>query len=184
MDNNTLMIIGVIVAVLIVIALVVGFLRYRTERLRSRFGPEYVRAVEDSGGQRQAESALQARTARVRKYDLRPLSADEQARFSADWRRVQAKFVDDPAGAARDADDLLANVTTARGYPQADIDQRLEDLSVDHGEAVQNYRLARDTVGRHARGDAGTEDLRQAMIHYRTLFEDLLGEPAKTQRVA
>jgi hypothetical protein len=184
MDNNTLVIIGVIIATLIVIALVVGFMRYRTARLRSRFGPEYVRAVEDTGGQRQAESALQERAARVRKYDLKPLSADDQARCSAEWRRVQAKFVDDPAGAARDADALLGDMMTARGYPQADIEQRLEDLSVDHGEAVQNYRLARETVGRHARGDAGTEDLRQAMIHYRTLFEDLLGEPAKAQRVA
>jgi hypothetical protein len=184
MDNNTLIIIGVIVAILVIIGVVVAFVRYRTERLRSRFGPEYVRAVEDAGGQRQAESALQARAERVRKYDLRPLSADDQARFSADWRRVQAKFVDDPAGAAKNADDLLGEVMSARGYPQADIDQRLEDLSVDHGDAVQNYRLARETVAKHARGDAGTEDLRQAMIHYRTLFEDLLGEPVKAQRVA
>jgi hypothetical protein len=181
MDNNTLMIIGVIVAVLVIAAIVVGWIRYRTERLRSRFGPEYVRAVEDAGGQRQAEAALQARTARVRKYDLKPLSDDERMRFAAAWRRVQAKFVDDPAGAAHDADDLLGDVTSARGYPPADIDQRLEDLSVDHGDAVQNYRLARDIVARHARGDAGTEDMRQAMIHYRTLIEDLLGDPAKAE---
>ena len=184
MDNNILLIIGVIVAVLVIAAIVVGVMRYRTERLRSRFGPEYVRAVEDSGGQRQAESALQDRAARVRKYDLKPLNADDQARFAAEWRRLQAKFVDDPAGAASGADDLLGELMSARGYPMADIDQRLEDLSVDHGEAVQNYRLARDIVARHARGDAGTEDMRQAMIHYRTLVEDLLGEPAKTARVA
>jgi hypothetical protein len=120
----------------------------------------------------------------VRKYDLRPLSAADQARFTADWRRVQARFVDDPAGAADSADGLLGETMSARGYPMADIEQRLEDLSVDHADAVQNYRLARETVVRHARGDAGTEDLRQAMIHYRILFEDLLGEPAKAQRVA
>lgn len=179
MDNNTLLIIGAVVAVLVIAGLVVALLRFRTERLRSRFGPEYVRAVEETGGQRRAEADLQARAARVRKYDLKPLSAEDQARFTADWRRVQANFVDDPAGAARAADDLLAAVTNARGYPTADIDQRLEDLSVDHGDAVQNYRLARDIVAKHARGDAGTEDMRQAMIHYRTLFEDLLGEPAK-----
>jgi hypothetical protein len=184
MDNNTLLIIGVIVAVLVIAGLVVAWLRYRTERLRSRFGPEYVRAVEDAGGQRPAEAALQARAERVRKYDLRPLSAADQARFTADWRRVQAKFVDDPAGAADRADGLLGETMSARGYPMADIEQRLEDLSVDHADAVQNYRLARETVVRHARGDAGTEDLRQAMIHYRILFEDLLGEPAKAQRVA
>jgi hypothetical protein len=179
MDNNTLLIIGAVVAVLVIAGLVVALMRVRTERLRSRFGPEYVRAVEETGGQRRAEADLQARAARVRKYDLKPLSAEDQARFTADWRRVQANFVDDPAGAARAADDLLTAVTNARGYPTADIDQRLEDLSVDHGDAVQNYRLARDIVAKHARGDAGTEDMRQAMIHYRTLFEDLLGEPAK-----
>jgi hypothetical protein len=182
MDNNTLMIIGgVVVAVLIIIGLALLWRRQSTERLRSRFGPEYVRAVEDSGGQRAAESELQARAARVRKYDLRPLSPEEQARFAADWRGVQAKFVDDPPGAAQGADDLLGDVMSARGYPMAGIDQRLEDLSVDHGDAVQNYRLARDIVRKHARGDAGTEDMRQAMIHYRTLFEDLLGETAKAE---
>ncbi len=181
MDNNTLIIIGVVVAVLVVIGLVVAWLRYRTERLRSRFGPEYVRAVEDSGGQRQAEAELQTRAARVRKYDLKPLSAEDRSRFAAAWQKTQAQFVDDPAGAARAADDLLGDVMSARGYPMADIDQRLEDLSVDHGDAVQNYRLAREIVAKHARGDAGTEDMRQAMIHYRTLIEDLLGdEPPKT----
>jgi len=184
MDNNTLMIIGVVIAVLVIAGLALAWMRYRSERLRSRFGPEYVRAVEDTGGQRQAEAALQARTARVRKYHLKPLADDERMRFAAAWRRVQAKFVDDPAGAARSADDLLGDVMNVRGYPQADIDQRLEDLSVDHGEAVQNYRLAREIVGKHARGDAGTEDMRQAMIHYRTLFEDLLGEPGEGERVA
>lgn len=178
MDNNTLIIIGVVVAVLVIIGVAVAAIRYRTERLRSRFGPEYVRAVEDTGGQRQAEAALQARAARVRKYDLKPLSAEDRSRFGAAWQKLQAQFVDDPAGAAGSADSLLGEVMTARGYPMADIDQRLEDLSVDHGDAVQNYRLARDIVGKHARGDAGTEDMRQAMIHYRILFEDLLGEAA------
>ena len=178
-NNNTLMIIGVIVAVLVIGGLVLAWMRYRTERLRSRFGPEYVRTVEEAGGQRQAEAQLQDRAARVRKYDLKPLAAADRERFADDWRRVQAKFVDDPAGAARDADSLLGEVMSARGYPMADIDQRLEDLSVDHGDAVQNYRLARDIVAKHSRGDAGTEDMRQAMINYRTLFQDLLGEPDK-----
>ena len=181
MDSNILIVIGVVVAVLVVAAVAMAWLRYRTGRLRSQFGPEYVRAVEDAGGQRQAESALQARAARVRKYQLRPLSLDDAERFAAAWRQTQAKFVDDPAGAAAGADNLLGEVMSARGYPTADIDQRLEDLSVDHGDAVQNYRLAREIVSKHARGDAGTEDMRQAMLHYRTLFEDLLGEPAKAE---
>lgn len=178
-NNNTLIIIGVIVAILVIAGLVLAWMRYRTERLRSRFGPEYVRAVGEAGGQRQAEAQLQDRAARVRKYDLKPLSAADRERFADDWRRVQAKFVDDPAAAAHDADSLLGEVMTARGYPMADIDQRLEDLSVDHGDAVQNYRLARDIVAKHSRGDAGTEDMRQAMINYRTLFQDLLGEPER-----
>ena len=179
-NNNTLIIIGVIVAILVIAGLVLAWMRYRTERLRSRFGPEYVRAVGEAGGQRQAESQLQDRAARVRKYDLKPLTAADRERFADDWRRVQAKFVDDPAAAAHDADSLLGEVMSARGYPMADIDQRLEDLSVDHGDAVQNYRLARDIVAKHSRGDAGTEDMRQAMINYRTLFQDLLGEPDRT----
>jgi hypothetical protein len=180
MDNNTLMIIGgIVVAVVIVIGLALLWRNQSSARLRSRFGPEYVRAVEDAGGQHAAETDLQARAARVRKYHLRALTLEEQTRFAADWRRVQAKFVDDPRGAAQGADDLLGEVMSVRGYPTTDIDQRLEDLSVDHGDAVQNYRVARDIVRKHARGDAGTEDMRQAMIHYRTLFEDLLGEPAK-----
>ncbi|HEY1425475.1 MAG TPA: hypothetical protein VGF50_02280 [Caulobacteraceae bacterium] len=180
MDTNTWIIVGVIAALLVIAG---GFLiwrRQRSEGLRSRFGPEYVRAVEDTGGQRQAEAALQTRAARVRKYDLHPLSADDHRRFTVAWRSVQAEFVDDPGGAAQAADNLLGDVMAARGYPAADIDQRLEDLSVDHGDAVQNYRLARDIARKHARGDAGTEDMRQAMLHYRTLFDDLLGEPATT----
>ena len=183
MDNNTLLIIGVVIAALVIIGIaVLIWRRQSTERLRSQFGPEYVRAVEDTGGQRAAESALQARAARVRKYDLRGLTADEQARFTTAWTQVQAQFVDDPNAAAVAADDLLGEVMTARGYPIADTEQRLEDLSVDHGDAVQNYRLARDIVRKHGRGDAGTEDMRQAIIHYRTLFEDLLGNPAGTER--
>lgn len=179
MDNNTLLIIGAVVAVIVIVGALLLWRRQRSEGLRSRFGPEYVRAVEDTGGQREAERALQERAARVRKYDLHPLSAEDHRRFTVAWRSVQAQFVDDPAGAAKAADDLLGEVSSARGYPPADFDQRLEDLSVDHGEAVQNYRLARDIVTKHARGDAGTEDMRQAMLHYRTLFEDLLGEPAE-----
>jgi len=178
MDNNTILIVSGVVAVLVVIGLGLLWRRQKTERLRSRFGPEYVRAVEDTGGQRQAEAALQSRAARVRKYELRQLTAEDQRRFAESWRQVQARFVDDPAAAAQSADDLLGEVMSVRGYPAANFDQRLEDLSVDHGDAVQNYRVGRDIVQKHARGDAGTEDMRQAMIHYRTLFEDLVGEQA------
>jgi hypothetical protein len=184
MDNNTILIVGAVIAVLVLIGLALLWRRQKTEQLRSRFGPEYVRAVEDAGGQRRAEADLQARAARVRTYDLRPLTAEEESRFVAAWRRVQAQFVDDPSAAAQSADRLLGEVMNVRGYPEHDFNQRLEDLTVDHGDAVQNYRVAREIVTRHRRGDAGTEDMRQAMIHYRTLFEDLLGEPAKAERPA
>jgi len=184
MDNNTVLIAAGVIAVLVIIGLALLWRRQKTEQLRSRFGPEYVRAVEDTGSQGKAEAMLKARAERVRKYDLRPLSAEDRRRFSGAWRQVQAKFVDDPRAAASSADQLLGEVMNARGYPGGDFDWRLEDLSVHHGDAVQNYRLARDIVQRHARGDAGTEDMRQAMIHYRTLFEDLVGEAARAERAA
>ena len=169
-----------VVLALIVIATVVAiafYLRTRTQHLRDRFGPEYERAVEQSGGQRQGEAQLQAREKRVREYGLKPLSQAERDRFDAEWRRVQAMFVDSPKDATVQADMLLGKVMTARGYPEnADFDQRLEDLSVDHAQSVQNYRAAQDVAQRHARGDASTEDMRQAMIHYRALFDELVGE--------
>jgi len=181
MDTNTLLIIGIVVAVLVVIGGALAWRRHTKEQLRSRFGPEYVRTVEETGGERQAEAALQTRAARVRKYNLRPLGPEDQQRYAAAWRRVQARFVDDPRAAAGEADDLLGQVMAARGYPPADAEQRLEDLSVDHGEAVQNYRIARDVTAKQAEGGASTEDMRQAMIHYRTLFDDLLGASATPQ---
>jgi hypothetical protein len=184
MENNTILIV-VVVAILVIAGLALLWRRRRsTEQLRDRFGPEYVRAVEDTGGQGRAEADLRARAARVKTYEIRSLGPEEQSRFAAAWRQVQAKFVDDPRDAARAADQLLGEVMNARGYPEHDFQQRLEDLSVDHGDAVQNYRVARDIVAKHRRGDAGTEDMRQALIHYRTLLEDLLGEPAKAEDVA
>jgi uncharacterized membrane protein len=168
----------VAIVVIVVLALVAAFifLRRRTsENLRERFGPEYGRVVQEVGDERAAQSRLAERERRVRKYNLRPLSASDRERFAAEWRRVQARFVENPADATGHADNLLGQVMTARGYPQGEFDQRLEDLSVDHGQAVQNYRAAHDIVERHGRGEASTEDMRQAMIHYRTLFEELAG---------
>jgi hypothetical protein len=179
MDNNTIDIAAIIVIVLLV-ALAAWFLlrRRNTQQLRSRFGPEYQRAMEESGGQREAETRLQARAERVSKYHLHPLTQEDQQRYAAAWRRIQARFVDDPKAAADRADELLAQVMSAKGYPADDYAQRLEDLSVDHAEAVQEYRTAHDVTERHARGDASTEDMRQAMIHYRALFDELLGGSA------
>ena len=169
-----------IAVIALLIALAAWFLlrRRSTQQLRSQFGPEYQRAIEESGGQREAESRLHARAERVRQYHLQPLTPEDQQRYAAAWRRIQARFVDDPKGAADRADELLAQVMSAKGYPTDDYEQRLEDLSVDHAEAVQEYRSAHDVTERHARGDASTEDMRQAMIHYRVLFDELLGGSA------
>jgi hypothetical protein len=179
MDTNTLEIAAVVAVVIIAaIAAVVLMRRQSSQRLKSRFGPEYSRAVEESGGAREAEAQLRNRAQRVRKYHVRPLSAEDQARFATAWRGIQARFVDDPRDATTSADDLLGQVMSARGYPDGDFDQRLEDLSVDHAQTVQNYRSAHDVVLKHTRGEASTEDLRKAMIDYRALVDDLVGEPA------
>ncbi len=164
------------IAVVVVIAIIAVVLaRRNSKRLRSRFGPEYGRAIEERGNQQQAEAHLHAREERVRKYHLTPVSLEDRERFRAAWKRVQAIFVDNPRDATASADDLLGEVMTARGYPAGDFDQRLEDLSVDHANGVQNYRAAHEVAARHLRGEANTEDMRQAMIQYRNLLEELLG---------
>jgi hypothetical protein len=173
--NTTEIVVLVLVAVLIVAAVIVFQRRRTTESLRSKFGPEYGRAVDESGGERKAQAQLKARVERVAQYGLRPLSPEQRKQFEAEWREVQKRFVDDPKGAATQADDLLGRVMTARGYPEGDFDHRLEDLSVDHAQTIQDYRAAHDAVLRHARGEAGTEDMRQAIIHYRALFDELVG---------
>jgi hypothetical protein len=169
--------------VLIVVAVVVAagawmyLQRRRTEGLREQFGPEYDHAVTESGGRGRAESELQARAERVEQLNIQPLSGEDRARFSESWRSVQAQFVDDPAGAVGQADRLVADVMQTRGYPVGDFEQRASDISVDHPHVVENYRAAHAIALRNERGEASTEDLRQSMVHYRSLFEDLLGTP-------
>jgi hypothetical protein len=170
-------------AILIAIALVliVGgalFLRrQRSSKLKSKFGPEYLRAVDETGGKRRAEAELHDREKRVKAFDIRPLSPQELERFATAWRAVQAQFVDNPKVAIARADDLLGELMGARGYPVSDFEQRAADLSVKHPHLVDSYRTAHEVALREGRGQATTEDLRQAMIHYRELFEDLAGEP-------
>lgn len=166
---------------LIVLALVVGaalgwFLlkAQRSRHLRSRFGPEYEHEVERTGDRRVAEKTLERREQRVKKLEIRPLPPAEQQRFAEAWRAVQARFVDEPARAVAEADRLVREVMRARGYPTSDFEQQAEDISVDHPHVVENYRAAHDLALRSERGQASTEDLRQAMVHYRALFEDLL----------
>jgi len=174
MDPKIMMWIGV---ALVVAAAVAGWFvwrKRRTEQLRTRFGPEYDRAVQKTGDVRRAEAALEERRRRVERLHIRALAPEAADRFAISWQRVQAQFVDDPNGAIVQADRLVGEVMTARGYPVGDFDRRVEDISVDHPDVVMNYRAARDIADQHSRGQATTEDLRQAMVHYRSLFRDLL----------
>lgn len=174
----------VIVAVLVALVLVYYTQRRRRAHLRGRFGPEYDRAVKESGDIRRAEETLAARERRVARLTIRPLSPEDQTRFAQGWGAVQNRFVDDPKGAVSAADRLVGEVMQARGYPLGDFDQRAADISVDHPHVVEHYRAARDIAQRHARGEASTEDLRQAFVHYRSLFSELLNvrEPAVAGR--
>ena len=148
--------------------------RRRSQQLRQRFGPEYDRTIRTEGNVRKAEAALEARAKRVEALHIRPLDPSAATRFDTAWRAVQARFVDDPRGAVTEADRLVGEVMTERGYPVGDFEQRVADVSVDHPDVVVNYRAAREIAVLHADGKASTEDLRQAMVHYRALFRDLL----------
>jgi len=154
--------------------------RRRTARLRERFGPEYDRTVESRGGRREAEAELGSRVERREKLEIRPLSPEARARYQEAWLEVQARFVDDPAAAVAGADQLVGSVMSDRGYPLDDFERRAEDISVDHPQVVERYRSAHGIARKNAAGQATTEDLRQAIQHYRALFDDLL-EPAEDQ---
>ncbi len=175
MDNNTLLL--AIVALLVIVVVVVALLtsrRRHSEELKDKFGPEYDRTVEEYGDKNKAEAELQARAKRVEAFDIHPLKPGERERFAEEWRTTQAEFVDDPGKAIADADRLVKQVMEARGYPMGDFEQRAADISVDHPNVVNHYRAAHEIALREAKGKANTEDLRQAMVHYRALFEDLL----------
>jgi hypothetical protein len=168
----------VLVGVVIVVALVAYFLyrNRRTAALRDTFGDEYDRTVDEAGSRAKAEAALHERQERVAKLEIRPLDERERMEFSRDWRNTKAVFVDSPVEAVHHADRLLSDIMQARGYPMADFDRRYEDLTVDHGEVARHYRDGHDIVMRHGKGQASTEDLRQAMIHFEALFDDLVNE--------
>ena len=172
MDPNLLIIILVVLVVLLGGALL--FQSYRSRQLRSRFGPEYEREVEAAGNRRKAEAELANRAKRVDNLNIRPLRNEDREQFIGRWQRVQAEFVDDPERSIAGADSLLGEVMAARGYPVSNFDQMAADVSVDHPKVVQNYRAGHAIAVRHQRGEANTEDLRQAMIHYRELFAELV----------
>jgi hypothetical protein len=163
----------------VVVVIVAALVWYTTQQrrrqeLRERFGPEYDHAVQQYGEPRRAEEALSARTERVAALHIHQLPSDQSARYAEAWRGVQSRFVDDPERAIAEADRLCTEVMQARGYPMGDFEQRAADISVDHPRVVENYRAAHVIAERAERGEAATEDLRQAMVHYRTLFEDLI----------
>jgi uncharacterized membrane protein len=165
-----------IVAAVIVIALV-AYAIHRSKQsqgLRTRFGPEYDRAVEAHGGRAQAEAELRRREERVRHLTIVPLAAADAARFSAAWTSLQADFVDNPRGVVDQADALVRELLVKRGYPMSDFEHRAADISVDHPTVVSNYRAAQEIRGRTLRGEVETEELRKAVVHYRALFDELL----------
>ena len=170
----------VIVAIVVIAAL--GALAYmlmqrrRSEQLQQRFGPEYERLVDDRGDRREAESELQERFTRRQKFDIRELDPAAREDYAARWKQAQGTFVDQPAAAIAEADALVIEVMRDRGYPVAtEFEQRAADVSVDHPEVVEHYRAAHGISQRATGGQAGTEDLRQAMVHFRALFAELLG---------
>ena len=172
-------VVGVLVALAVIVIAFVLAQKRRSDDLRKKFGPEYERLVRQHGDAQHAERELDDRVDRVKHLHIKPLSADTRTRFAEAWRSDQARFVDDPKGAVVEADRLVADLMQVRGYPVGDFEQRAADVSVDHPHVVQNYRRAHDIAIREQRGEASTEDLRAAMVHYRALFEDLLdsGEP-------
>ena len=177
----------VLAAAVIVIIALLAWLYMRNRRsntagLRQKFGPEYDRAVLTHGSERKAEAKLADRKERVEKLNLRDLDRVESEKFSRQWESVQSRFVDSPKGAVAEADDLVSSVMKARGYPVSDFDQRTADISVDHPRVVENYRSAHEIALRVGKDQATTEDLRTAMIHYRSLFEELVQVPAAVER--
>jgi hypothetical protein len=143
--------------------------------LRRRFGPEYDRAVAEYGSRVKAEAELTKRAKRVARLNIIPVTATEAARFSNAWASLQGRFVDDPKGAVAEADSLVRELMVKRGYPMGDFELRAADISVDHPSVVKNYGAAQVIAARNARGEADTEELRTAVIHYRILFDELLG---------
>ena len=166
-----------VVVVLIIVVGVAFYMRKRkhtTAELRDRFGPEYDRAVKQHGSERKAEAKLTDRETRVEMLKIRELDLTERERYLTQWKAVQSRFVDYPKGAVTEADELVCSLMQTRGYPVTDFEQRAADISVDHPRVVENYRSAHAVALQLGKGEASTEDLRTAMIHYRSLFDELV----------
>lgn len=186
MTTETLIWVAVAVVVVVAIAAVAYLvLRHqRRGRLRERFGPEYERTLAEQENRGAAEQELRAREERVAELDIRPLTPESRRTYAVRWTEVQKRFVDAPGFAVTEADQLVTAVMAERGYPIEDFEQRVSDLSVGHGDTLDQYRQAHEISGRAAAKKASTEELRQAMRHYRSLFEELLGESPVNDRAA
>ncbi|MCU7722916.1 hypothetical protein ODJ79_04245 [Actinoplanes sp. KI2] len=179
--SPTLTIVLIIVVLVIIAAIVYGVQAGRRKKLQSTFGPEYDRVVADTGSRTEAEKELREREKRHAELELKELSPESQQRYRAAWEEVQIQFVDNPTEAVGTADELVTRLITERGYPTAEYDDRLADLSVEHANTLEHYREAHAISERNSAGTAGTEDLRLALVHYRALFADLLGtDPVST----
>jgi hypothetical protein len=178
MDTNTTVVAIIAAVVLLVIGGYLGVVfsrRQRSRRLRDQFGPEYERILNEVGDQKEAEEELEARIEHVKSLDIRSLSEEETVRFTHEWRATQAKFVDHPVATIQEANQLIKEVMSAKGYPVEDFEQRAADISVDYPDLVTNYRGMREITTRSEQEDVGTEEIRQAMLHSRALFEELVG---------
>jgi hypothetical protein len=184
MDNPVVIVLVIALVAAIGAAVWLYMRNKRSEGLQERFGPEYERALETHHDQGKAELELKQRAERVDQLNIRSLDRDERDGFVERWRSVQAQFVDDPTGATNEADELVGEVMATRGYPVGDFEQRAADVSVNHPRVVEHYRAAHAIALRNARGDTDTEELRQALVHFRSLFEDLLEVEAPVQTEA
>jgi len=170
----------IILAAVVVLAVIAGlawrvYQKEQSQRLKAHFGPEYGRTVASLGSQSKAESELKSRETRVEHLKIVPLPAAEAATFSQAWKALQGRFVDNPKGVLAEADQLVRDLMVKRGYPMGDFDRRAADISVDHPTVVEHYRAAQATALRDQRGQADTEELRKGVVHYRALFQELLG---------
>ena len=184
MDTTNTITIVIAVVVLLVLGGLLGLVftrRQRTKRLQERFGPEYDRTVREVGDQRRAEDELEARLGHVKALEIRPLSVEETERFTREWQLAQAEFVDEPLTALQKANQLIKEVMSVKGYPVDDFEQRAADISVDYPDLVIDYRELRSIATKRDDEDVTTEEMRQAMVHARALFENLVQPEAKVE---
>jgi hypothetical protein len=185
MSAAAITVIVVVVVVLVVVLVAAAMPMTRRRRLQRRFGPEYDRVVAEKQSRRQAEAELADRERRIQRLEIRPLTPASRARYASEWTAIQERFVDEPQRAVKEAQGLVVSVMTERGYrrrPAEEPSQIMADLSVEHASALDGYRMAQE-ISRNV-ATASTEDLRQAMVHYRALFNDLLGRPDEAEATA